>query len=53
MFEPFVEASTDLLGRQLRPLPLLADDDDTRSGDTGEAGQTDSFPEVHDQETLQ
>ena len=53
LLEPLVEASTDLLGSQLRPLPLLADDDDTRSGDTGEAGETDSFPEVHDQETLQ
>ncbi len=53
LLEPLVEASTDLLGRQLRPLPLLTDDDDTRSGDTGEAGETDSFPEVHDQETLQ
>jgi hypothetical protein len=50
-----VKPGTDLLGRQLRPLPLLTGDDDTGcrdTGETGETGETENLPEVHEQETL-
>jgi hypothetical protein len=47
-----VKSGTDLLRRQLRPLPLLTRDDDTAGRDTGETGQTENLPEVHEQETL-
>jgi hypothetical protein len=47
-----VKARTDLLGGQLRPLPLFTGDDDTGCPDTGETGETENLPEVHEQETL-
>jgi hypothetical protein len=47
-----VKARTDLLGSQLRPLPLFTGDDDTGCPDTGETGKAESFPEFHEQETL-
>jgi hypothetical protein len=47
-----VKPGTDLLRLQLGPLPLLTGDDDTSSRDTGEAGDTENLPEVHEQETL-
>jgi len=47
-----VKAGTDVFGGQLCPLPLLTGDDDTCCRDTGNTGQTDSFPEVHEQETF-
>jgi hypothetical protein len=47
-----VKPGTDLLGRQLRPLPLLTGDDDTGSRDTGQAGETENLPGVHEQETF-
>ena len=47
-----MKPGADLLGRQLRPLPLLTSDDDTGRRDTGETGETESLPEVHEQETL-
>ena len=47
-----MKPGTDLLGRQLGPLPLLTGDDDTGSRDTGETGETENLPEVHEQETL-
>jgi hypothetical protein len=50
--KPLVKARTDLLGGQLRPLPLFTGDDDTGSRDTGEPGETEHLPEVHEQETL-
>jgi hypothetical protein len=52
LFEPLVKPRTDLLGRQLCPLPLLAGDDDTGCRDTGQTGKTEYLPEVHEQETL-
>jgi len=52
LLKPLVKPGTDLLGRQLRPLPLLTGDDDTGSRDTGETGETENLPEVHEQETL-
>jgi hypothetical protein len=33
-------------------LPLLTGDDDTGGCNTGNAGETESFPEIHEQETL-
>jgi len=50
LFEPLVEPGTDLFGRQLRPLPLFTGDDDTGCGDTGETGEAENFPAVHEQE---
>jgi len=47
-----VKPGTDLLGRQLRPVPLLTGDDDTGGRDTGETGETENLPEVHEEETL-
>jgi hypothetical protein len=47
-----MQPGTDLLGRQLRPLPLLTGDDDTSCRDTGETGDTENLPKVHEQETL-
>jgi hypothetical protein len=47
-----VQPGTDLLGRHLRPLPLLTGDDDTGGRDTGETGETENLQEVHEQETL-
>jgi hypothetical protein len=44
-----VQPGTDLLGRQLSPLPLLTGDDDTGRRNTGE---TENLPAVHEQETL-
>ncbi len=52
LFEPLVKPGTDLFGRQLRTLPLLTGDDDTGCGDTGETGETEKLPAVHEQETL-
>jgi len=52
LLEPLMKAGTDLLGRQLRPFPLLTGDDDTGCRDTGKTGQTENLPEVHEQETL-
>jgi hypothetical protein len=52
LFEPFVETGPDLLGGQLGPLPLFLSDDYTGGRDTGDAGETENLPEVHDQETL-
>jgi len=52
LFESLVEPGTDLFGRQLRPLPLFTGDDDTGCGDTGETGETEKLPAVHEQETL-
>jgi hypothetical protein len=52
LLEPLVKPGTDLLRRQLRPLPLLTGDDDTGCRDTGEPGETENLPEVHEQETL-
>jgi hypothetical protein len=47
-----VKPGTDLLGRQLRPLPLLTGDDGTSCRDTGETGKTQNLPEFHEQGTL-
>ena len=47
-----MKPGTNLLGRQLRSLPLLAGDDDTSCRDTGETGEAENLPEVHEQETL-
>jgi hypothetical protein len=47
-----VKPGTDLLGRQLCPLPLLTGDDDTGCRDTGQTGKTEYLPEAHEQETL-
>ncbi|MBA2699626.1 MAG: hypothetical protein H0U61_12805 [Nocardioidaceae bacterium] len=38
--EPLMKAGTDLVGCQLRTLPLLTHDDDTGCRDTGKAGET-------------
>jgi hypothetical protein len=43
-----MKPGTDLLRGQLCPLPLLTGDDDTSSRDTGDAGETENLPEVHD-----
>jgi len=45
-----VKPGTDLFGWQLRPLSLFTSDDDTGSRNTGEAGETENLPEVHEQE---
>jgi hypothetical protein len=47
LLEPLVKPGTDLLGRELRPLPLFAGDDGTGSRDTGETGETQNLPDVH------
>jgi hypothetical protein len=47
-----MKPGTDLLGGQLRPLPLLTGDDDTGCRDTGETGEAENLPEVHEKETL-
>jgi hypothetical protein len=47
-----VKPGTDLLGRQLRALPLFAGDDDTGCRDTGDTGETENLPDLHEQETL-
>jgi hypothetical protein len=47
-----VKPGTDLLGRQLRPLPLLTGDDGTSGRDTGETGNTQNLPELHEQGTF-
>jgi len=52
LLEPLVQPGTDLLGRQMRSLPLIAGDDDTCCRDTGQTGQPDSLPKVHKQETF-
>lgn len=52
LLEPLVKPGTDILGCQQCPLPLLAGDDDTGGGDTGETSQTENLPGVHEQETL-
>jgi hypothetical protein len=52
LLESLMQPGTDLLGRQLRPLPLLTGDDDTSCSDTGETSETENLPKVHEQETL-
>jgi hypothetical protein len=52
LLEPLVKPGTDILGCQQRPLPLLSGDDDTGRRDTGDTGQTENLPGVHEQETL-
>jgi hypothetical protein len=47
-----VKPGTDILGRQQCPLPLVAGDDDTGGRDTGDPGETEYFPDVHERETL-
>ena len=47
-----MKPGTDLLGRQLLALPLLTGDDDTGCRDTGETGETENLPELHEQESL-
>jgi hypothetical protein len=47
-----VKPGTDLLRRQLRPVPLLSRDDDTSCRDTGKTGETENLPELHEEETL-
>jgi len=47
-----VKTRTDLVGGQLRTLPLFTGDDDTSGPDTGETGETENLPEVHEQETF-
>jgi hypothetical protein len=47
-----VKPGADLLGCQLRPLPLLTGDDDTGGRNTGDTGETENLPEVHEQETF-
>jgi hypothetical protein len=47
-----VKACTDVLGGQLRPLPLFTGDDDTSCPDTRETRETENLPEVHEQETF-
>ena len=44
-----MQPGTDLLGRQLRPLPLLAGDDDSSCRDTGQTSETENLPAVHEQ----
>jgi len=48
LFEPLVKPGTDLIGRQLRPLPLLSGDDDTGCRDTGDTGKAKNLPDVHE-----
>ena len=50
--KPLVKTRTDLVGGQLRTLPLFTGDDDTSGPDTGETGETENLPEVHEQETF-
>lgn len=50
--QPLVKPGTDLLGRQLGPLPLLTGNDDTGCRHTGEAGETENLPDLHKQETF-
>jgi len=50
--EPLMKPGADLLGCQLRPLPLLAGDDDTGGSNTGQTGETENLPGVHEQEIL-
>jgi len=52
LLEPLVKPGADLLGCQLRPLPLLTGDDDTGGRNTGDTGETENLPEVHEQETF-
>ena len=47
-----MKPAADLLGLELRALPLLTCDDDTGCRDAGETGDTESFPDIHEQETL-
>jgi hypothetical protein len=47
-----VKPGADLLGGQLCPLPLFTGDDDTCCCYAGDTGQTEDFPEVHEQETF-
>jgi hypothetical protein len=47
-----VQAGPDLFGSQLCPLPLLTGDDDTGGSDTGDTGQTENLPEVHDRSSF-
>ena|GEM_PF-6890631 len=48
--QPLMKPGTDLLGRQLSPLPLFTGDDDTCGRNTGETSETENLPEIHDQE---
>ncbi len=50
--QPFMKPGTNLLGRQLTPLPLFTGDDDTCGRNTGETSETENLPEIHDQEPL-
>ena len=45
-----MKPGTNLLGRQLTPLPLFTGDDDTCGRNTGETSETENLPEIHDQE---
>src|SRR6476620_4137199 len=42
--EPLVETRADLLRRELRPLPVVAGDDDPGSRYPGHPGETDQLP---------
>ena len=50
LLQPLMKPGTDLLGRQLSPLPLFTGDDDTCGRNTGETSETENLPEIHDQE---
>ena len=52
LLQPLMEPGTDLLGRQLSPLPLFTGDDDTCGRNPGETSETENLPEIHDQEPL-
>ena len=52
LLEPLVKPGAYLLRCQLRPLPLLTGDDDTGCRNTGETGETENLPGVHEEETF-
>ena len=52
LLQPLMKPRTDLLGRQLSPLPLFTGDDDTCGRNTGQTSETENLPEIHDQEPL-
>ena len=52
LLEALVEPRTDVVGGELRTLAPVPGDDDSGGGDTGQAGDTQDLPELHEQESL-
>jgi len=44
-----VQAVLDLLGREVRAFALVASDDDARGGHSRQTGESECFPDLHEE----